>query len=273
MAIINASYFNGEINIPNTDKAPVLDLLYQFIEKYEPELLQRIFGYGFYKDFTAGIQTDPIPQKWVDLLLGVDYTYGGISRRWRGMIEGYANIINALEFLSGSTMIQVGRGGTYDPVVGASSVTIPLSVQGKPFKIYQRGFGELADDEYTISEDGTTLTLTQWTFSGNDRYFYHAASVTSSDGDATPKYSFIANCIYYWYIRNNSTVTTDGGEKHSEAENAARSNPSLKMSRAWNEAVNWINEMYCYLNASRTTYDTWKPEQARPLRKINAFSI
>lgn len=282
MALINLSYFNGEINIPNVDKAivvggntayPIAESLTQFIEKYERELLERVMGYGFYKDFTTGLQQDPIASKWSELLLGKDYTYNSRTHRWRGIVEGFTDAVDVLTSQL-PVVIQVGRGDTYDPVAGAASVTIPASVQGKTFTFWQRGFGELdPDTDYTVSEDGTTLTLTSWTFSGNDKYFYHSAAISIGDSDVTPKYSFIANYVYYWYMRNNSTITTDGGEKYSQMENADRSNPSLKMTRAYNEAVKWIEEMYCFLNANTTTYDTWIGWQARGLKRINAFSI
>lgn len=278
MALINVSYFNGEINIPNTDKEAVADLLTQFIDKYEPELLRKVLGYGFYKDFMIGLEGAPIAQKWVDLLMGKDYTdQQGRARRWRGVVEGFTNVIEVLESL-GSTVIQVGRGNPYDPVSGDASVTIPLSIQGKPFKFYQRAFGELDDTgeqpEYTISEDGTTLTLTQWTFSGSDKYFYHVASLTTDNSTVdTPRYSFIANYVYYWYVRNNATVTTDGGEKISIAENSDRGNPSVKITRAYNEAIYWIEEMYWYLDSYRETYDTWNRALTNCLRRINQFSI
>lgn len=274
MSIVNASYFNGEINIPNTDKTTVLDLVNQFIDKYEPEILRKVLGYEFYKAFMLGLQQDPIEQRWQDLLLGKGYTgLDGRPYRWRGIVEGFAEAIDALELL-GSIVIKVGRGNTYDPITGSNSVTIPVSIQGKPFKFFQRGFGELDPaDEYTVSVDGTTLTLTSWSFSVNDKYFYHAASVEAGDNTSTPKYSFIANYVYYWYMRNNSTTTTDGGEKFSEAENASRSNPSLKISRAWNEAVEWIAQMHCYLNANRATYTEWNAGYADCLIKINPFSI
>lgn len=273
MALINLSYFNGELNIPNTDKTAVTDLLNQFIEKYENELLQRVLGYGFYKDFRNGLQQTVIAQKWVDLLMGVEYTYNGRTTRWRGIVEGFTDIVDVLTSQQ-PVVIQVGRGNTYDPVASASSVTIPASLQGKIFTFWQRGFGELDPaTDYTVSLDGTTLTLTSWTFSGEDKYFYHGANISVGAGDATPKYSFIANYVYYWYMRNNSTSTTDGGEKHSQMENADRSNASLKMSRAWNEANKWIEEMHCYLNSNKTTYDTWLAYQACNIGRINAFSI
>ncbi len=282
MALINASYFNGEINIPNTDKPAVLDLLNQFIDKYETQFLKKVLGFGFYNDFMLGLQQVTVEQRWVDLLMGKDYTMlNSLPNHWRGIVEGFANVVEVLEGLS-SIMIEVGRGQLYDPVASSSSVTIPVSIQGKPFKIYQRGFGELAADEYTISLDGTTLTLTNWTFSGNDRYFYHAATLDTNGGDTTPKYSMIANYVYYWYMRNNSTTTTDGGEKYSQAENSDRSNPSLKMTRAWNEAADWVMEMREFLYANKTTYPEWLPyysssyyqEYTTPvLQKINPFSL
>ncbi len=272
MGLISISYFNGEINIPNTDKPAVKDLLQQFIDKYEPELLSRVMGVSFYNAFIAGLGEATVPQMWQDLLMGKGYSYYGRDYQWRGIVTGFGSVVQAIETLA-SIPITVGGGGAYDPVAGTTIVTLPPGVQGRAFKFFQRGFGELeAGVDYTVG--GNTLALTTWQFANNDKYFYHPASLTvTEDIGLAARGSFIANYVYYWYMRNNSTATTDGGEKHVLAENAERSNPSLKISRAWNEAVDWIEEMRHYLNANTSTYTGWNANYTDCLRKINAFSI
>lgn len=71
MSIINASYFIGELNIPNTDKVDVLENLQFFIDRYEKEYLRKVLGVDLYNDFIDGI--DPIIEPWLSLKNGKDF--------------------------------------------------------------------------------------------------------------------------------------------------------------------------------------------------------
>lgn len=84
--LIDSTYFNGEINIPNLDSVAVLQRLNWLIEIHEPRFLQGLFGYAFYKLFIAGVAANE--QKYLDIRDGVDYT-DSYSRqnRWRGLLD------------------------------------------------------------------------------------------------------------------------------------------------------------------------------------------
>lgn len=64
----------------------------------------------------------------------------------------------------------------------------------------------------------------------------------------TSKKSLIANYVYYWYIRDNHSFTTGGGEKKTDI--AINVMPNLKLVRAWNEMVGWNNGLKMFLNYS-----------------------
>lgn len=70
----------------------------------------------------------------------------------------------------------------------------------------------------------------------------------------TSKKSLIANYVYYWYIRDNHSWTTGGGEKKTEI--AINVMPNLKLVRAWNEMVQWNNSLKMFLNYSGN-YNTY----------------
>lgn len=87
MPLIDRTYFIGEINLPNTNQTAVQENIDYLISKREPELLTQLFGYGMYKAFIAGLQEDPVPQRWIDLRDGVDYTdTDGEERHWMGLV-------------------------------------------------------------------------------------------------------------------------------------------------------------------------------------------
>lgn len=92
--LIDRTYFVGDLNIPNTSTAAIGSLLDWFIEKYEEKFLLDAFGYSLYKAFKAGMQDDPVAQKWTDLIEGVEYTdLSGITRYWRGLISSVSGDI------------------------------------------------------------------------------------------------------------------------------------------------------------------------------------
>lgn len=86
MAIIDHSYFIGEISIPNISKVDVQDRMNAFIDKYETELLTNLLGYEVYNSFKAGgIDQVPTEQKWKDVLYGLDFTaWDGRTHHWYG---------------------------------------------------------------------------------------------------------------------------------------------------------------------------------------------
>ena len=84
--LINRTYFVGEINIPNVDKAPVSELLDLYIQKYEIEYLVQVLGEALYKDFVTGARVKPMPVKWERLLYGHEYTKDNVLHRWDGLI-------------------------------------------------------------------------------------------------------------------------------------------------------------------------------------------
>lgn len=154
--IIDASYFYGQLSIPQITDAAVIANLNWFINEYEPKLLTNLLGYELYK-FTVDNPSDADVLK---LINGTDY---GDNKHWNGLKFG----------------------------------TSPL------------------------------------------------------------KKSLIANYVYYWWMRNNMSQTTIGGEKESKAENAIGSSPRYKMVRAWNDMVEMNIQLRDYLNASLEFYPTY----------------
>lgn len=73
MSIITPSIFIAEISIPQT--ANYFENggnLQEFIDKYEKKFLLELFGVTFYNELIAGLEEDPAPQKWTDLVNTTD---------------------------------------------------------------------------------------------------------------------------------------------------------------------------------------------------------
>jgi hypothetical protein len=277
--LIDRTYFIGELNIPNANGTAnnnaVPALTDWFIEKYEEKFLKELLGHELYKALKAGMLEDPVPQKWTDLIEGVEYTDTASKIRfWPGLIIQPPSVLNALDAIN-TISVEVGGGGPYDPVVGQASVTIPPSLVGKDFIIEQRGVGQLLTTEYSIV--GNTLTLTSGLFGNNDVYFYKSATLAINTSTGAAKQSPIANYVYYWYIRNNYSQTSAMGEVKSKTENADRHTPGLKMTKAWNEMSDWVWELRDYLDSKKTDYPEWEKQDVwcmlKSFRPINEFNI
>jgi len=87
MAIINQTYFTGDLTIAGLDRPAVVERLTLFIEKYENEFLRNVFGYQLYKALKDQWADYPaIDQRWKDLFDGKEYEYSGRPAQYRGLV-------------------------------------------------------------------------------------------------------------------------------------------------------------------------------------------
>lgn len=94
MSLIDETYFIGELSIPNVSNVAIAERLQFFIDKYEKQFLQELFGYELWKLLDIQITQEeenspatPLPRL-SDLINGVEYTdNGGRLRMWDGLIS------------------------------------------------------------------------------------------------------------------------------------------------------------------------------------------
>jgi hypothetical protein len=87
-----------------------------------------------------------------------------------------------------------------------------------------------------------------------------------------PKESLIANYVYYWFMRKEATQTSGVGETVTKTENSVRVSPIAKQVQAWNEMVEWIYDMWNFLQANSAIYSEWKPVMCQWERN-NQFNL
>jgi uncharacterized protein YggL (DUF469 family) len=92
MSLIDQTYFVGTLSIANTDNVAILERLQYFIDKYEPELLQDIFGYELYKLLAAELQAEEddslssYSTRFERLVNGCEYDgMDGRLKKWNGL--------------------------------------------------------------------------------------------------------------------------------------------------------------------------------------------
>lgn len=86
--LIDTTYFINELAVAQVDYAPVNAVLTDLISKYEPFYLSAILGNALHKEFKTGLEADPIEQRWLDLLNGVEFMdSAGNAWYWPGFVN------------------------------------------------------------------------------------------------------------------------------------------------------------------------------------------
>ena len=95
--------------------------------------------------------------------------------------------------------------------------------------------------------------------------------------DGTAKKSLIANYIYWHWLQNENTITTGTSEKIANSPAAINVSSSQKMVRAWNQMVDWINELAEFLLTYPVDYPEFQNHYGRIPRSLykkqNVFGI
>ena len=95
--------------------------------------------------------------------------------------------------------------------------------------------------------------------------------------DGTAKKSLIANYVYWHWMENEYSVTTGSGEKKINNQNAINAESTSKKVRAWNQMVDWIDELMEFLLTKYTTYPVFQNHYGlipyNILKKQNVFGI
>lgn len=102
MAILDTTYFDGDLLIAGLNDTSIMAALNAAIDQYEVEFLQKLLGPSLYEAFNTAINEltgadfsadfDPsdfdlgtMDERWQWLLEGHTYTYGGRQYAWQGM--------------------------------------------------------------------------------------------------------------------------------------------------------------------------------------------
>lgn len=92
------------------------------------------------------------------------------------------------------------------------------------------------------------------------------------------KQSLIANYVYYWWLRDKVSITTGVGEADVKTDSADKISPAAKMTKAWNEMVEWNRSLMFFLDINKDDYPQWDRacvihNNYSVLSPINSFNI
>jgi hypothetical protein len=273
MSFIDASYFVGDLTIPNTDEPAVLQRLTWFIQKNEPVFLQKLMGYPLYKAFLAGINvvSPAVPNiKWLNILYGAEYTdFQGYIQKWKGLIVTDIPIYN----LSGGYVYKAPQYLTAGVTIGLTPGATTATFDGTGGKDDWRGWipvltrTGIMRPGVDYSWDTTTGQLAL--LKPNDKFgnaedffvaFQLRTDATVPIIDMAVNESCIANYIYYKYRRDGATQYTGIGEVITTAENSTAVSPRKKAATIWNEMHCWVKEFLAFMEATQMADPTIYPE-------------
>lgn len=91
--------------------------------------------------------------------------------------------------------------------------------------------------------------------------------------DSTLKVSPLANYVWWYWARYNTTVTTDLGESTPSQENAGATSSVYRQVHVWNEMVDMLNEVSDYINDNEPIYGTAFLPDDEVYTKQNTFNL
>lgn len=285
--IINASYFVGEINIPNTDSGPILERVNFFIQKYEPEFLTDLLGYPLYKAFITGISVVPpaVPaSRFTDIIFGAEYTdRNGIPRKWKGLVVTNSPVYALSGSYSYKAPIYMQAGVTAGLTPGNNVAVFDgtngtVDLRGWTPIIFRLAIMKPGIDYSWDSTTGTLTLLVAGDKFGANEFFsfqFELALQTVIPTSSANGTSLIANYIWYWYARTAATQSTGIGEVIASAENSTNASPRKKLASAWNEMNDWMEEFVWFMDSKMisdpTVYAEWTYQTSCEAKRKYAF--
>lgn len=270
--LIDTSYFTGPLTIAQLGQKAVDDRVTDFINLWEPLIMEAALGYDFYQAFLAGLDVssdEEIEQRWLDLLNGVAFTASGGKRgRWVGFAGG-ANSTVLLAAQRDDLFIYAGTTPGF-PVDGYQYTNASLA--GWNFSVELFGAGTLEPEVEWVEKSGggISLTNTSYTTTPGERWvikFLSKKTVTVASGGQN-FLSPLAGFIYYEYMRDLASQNTGSGTVKATSENSYPVSAAQKMVDAYNMACRQMATLASLLRA-----DQAKPAADRTYPEFNYSQI
>lgn len=176
MSLIDETYFIGELNLPNTNDENVIEVLEQFIDKYEKSFLTDLLGYELYKEFTAGLKVSPVDQKWKDLRDGAEYTYNQRLYKWDGLIRDETQTSPIANYIYYHWQRDaISQTTAIGEVASKSENSIRVSPSGKMIRAWNEMVNELWKLVSFLDAKASTYPSWSWYGDANGTYFTNHA--------------------------------------------------------------------------------------------------
>lgn len=271
--LIDKSYFDSEKrNIPNTDQPDVLSLLNNLIAVREREYLIGALGYDLFKAFTAGIAALNPAQKYLDILLGIEFTaWNGRLKRWDGLISIPVDTLEVTVPLNTDSPDLFFTVGELGAPADMDVAYVNTSLKGANFRIFQRALGPLeplksnnsniATADIQINPTGGFTWLNGIRFYSGDKYHIELLSssldVSAYPGSTIPE-SPIADYVFYWYLVGKVNHVSGTGQVEAKNQNSIIVSSAHQQVQAWNNMVDKTRMLKEFLRVNYETYPEYQ---------------
>ena len=242
--LIDSSYFLGPLTIAQLGQQSVVDDLNDFINRWEPVIMEAALGYDFYQAFLDGINVgsdETIDQRWLDLLNGVAFTnLSQIKKKFVGFAGG-DNTQTIIASQRDDLTIYAGITPGF-PVNGNSYTNSSLDSWNYELELFGAGTLDRGTEWNYKPGGGWVLTDPNYKTQFEERWIIHftGKKVQGIQSGNQNLLSPLANFIYYEYMVNLHTHATGSGIKKSDSENAENASPNKKLADAYNDGVKQI---------------------------------
>lgn len=258
---IDQSYFIGPLTIAQLGQKAVSDDFNNFINQYEPVIMEAALGYDFYQAFLSGLtpgSDEQIEQRWLDLLGGIPFTnINGIKRKFVGFSNGGSNTLTIIPVQRGDLSIYAGITPGF-PANGNSYNDPTLAAWDFSLEIFGLGTLDQMDEWDYITSGGIQLTSAalgdpNYRTHYGDRWIIHFNSkkVTVVPSSAVNPVSPLAGFIFYEYMKSLASQNTGIGFVKSVSENSVPANPVAKAVNAFNVAAYQIRDFWDMMQADQ----------------------
>lgn len=268
---IDESYFKGALTIAQLGKQDVVNRLTDFINSFEPQVLEAALGYDFYQLFIEGLDvgSDEITeQRWLNLLNGVAFTdVNQVRKKWIGFAGG-ANTQTTIAIQREPLTIYAGTTPGF-PTADYQYTNTDLAAWEYDLESFGVGTLEWGVDWNYKTGGGWVLTNTAYRTQPGERFVMHFTgkriAVVQSGG--TNNLSPLAGIIYYEYMQDLASQNTGIGLVKSEGTNALNAGlaSGKKPVAAFNNAVTQIRVLWELFKADANlpvpVYPEFKSEQ------------
>lgn len=272
MSFTDASYYVGDLTIPNGGKTEIAQRITWFIQKYEPVFLQKLLGYPLYKAFVAGMSvTAPATpdQRFLNILYGCEYTdLNGYLRKWKGLILTDSPIYNLAGGQVYKPPVYITAGTTAGFTPNTNTATMDGTNGTDDWRgwtpILSRGTIQRPGVDYSWNpQTGVLQLLAPGDVFGPAEFLFTTFQPRTDEvpvPDVVNNDSALAYFIYYWYFRSLATQTTGIGEVRTQAENSTLVSMRSKLIWAQNIVHRWAYDFLYFMKVNETNDPTLYPE-------------
>lgn len=161
MYLIDKTYFRNKLEIQGLHDSNngISEKLEDYIELYVIDFLQKLLGVEDFEDLNANILRGNLkenaPQRWLDLINGVTYINGGLTKKWKGLIYKQGSVKCSIL----ANIVFVKLFSDLETNNGKFSIDVKSSIKNLPKTNFLEAWNEIAEHFLGVVYNNPTITF------------------------------------------------------------------------------------------------------------------